>query len=121
MQIVEKIYNIAVNQNPEISLRYQRYRKRVSGIGRMGAWLYLIRLNMQYYVFKRKSPGSFIQDEFYENKKLNSKTSESAEQKRDTPQELVKKLVQYDVISFDVFDTLIFRPFSEPSDFLLKT
>lgn len=116
MQIVEKIYNIAVNQNPEISLRYQRYRKRVSGIGRMGAWLYLIRLNMQYYVFKRKSPGSFIQDEFYENKKLNSKTSESAEQKKDSPQELVKKLIQYDVISFDVFDTLVFRPFSEPGD-----
>lgn len=116
MQIVEKIYNIAVNQNPEISLRYQKYRKKVSGTGRMRAWLYLIRLNVQYHVFKRKSAGSFIQDEFYENKKLNSKTSESAEQKRDTPQELVKKLAQYDVISFDVFDTLVFRPFSEPGD-----
>ena len=25
-------------------------------------------------------------------------------------------LMQYDVISFDIFDTLIFRPFSEPTD-----
>ena len=75
MQIVEKIYNIAVNQSPEISLKYQRYRRKVSGAGRIRAWFYLIRLNIQYHVFKRKSAGCYIQDEFYENKKLNSKTS----------------------------------------------
>lgn len=116
MQIIEKVYNMAVNQNPEISLKYQRYRKRVSGAGRMNAWLYLIGLNIQYGVFKGKSTGSFLFDDFYENKKLNSKQSESAAQKINTPKELVQKLAQYDVISFDVFDTLVFRPFSEPGD-----
>lgn len=28
----------------------------------------------------------------------------------------VDKLKEYDVVSFDVFDTLIFRPFSVPTD-----
>lgn len=116
MQIIEKIYNVAVNQNPEIAFRYQRYRKKVSGKGRIRAWIYLIKLNIQYHVFKKNPAGSIGTDEFYENKKLNRKQSESVEQKRDTPKELVEKLVQYDVISFDVFDTLIFRPFSEPGD-----
>ncbi len=32
------------------------------------------------------------------------------------PADLVRKLMQYDVISFDVFDTLLFRPFGKPRD-----
>ena len=35
---------------------------------------------------------------------------------RKEPVELVKELSKYDIISFDVFDTLIFRPFSKPTD-----
>ena len=53
MQIIEKIYNVAVNQNPEIAFRYQRYRKKVSGKGRIRAWIYLIKLNIQYHVLRR--------------------------------------------------------------------
>ena len=30
------------------------------------------------------------------------------------PKELLNKLCEYDVVSFDVFDTLIFRPFTSP-------
>lgn len=33
-----------------------------------------------------------------------------------TPKEAAKQLSGYDVVSFDVFDTLIFRPFSEPAE-----
>ena len=36
--------------------------------------------------------------------------------KKERPKEIVQKLLKYDVISFDVFDTLILRPFSKPSD-----
>lgn len=35
---------------------------------------------------------------------------------RKSPEQLVKELMDYDIISFDVFDTLIFRPFGKPSD-----
>lgn len=116
MQVIEKIYNIAVNQTPEIALRYKRYRKKVSGAGRAKAWFYLIGLNLRYRFFKGKSAESFISDTFYENKKLSARGSESASKMLDTPKKLAQKLAEYDVISFDVFDTLIFRPFSEPGD-----
>jgi HAD superfamily hydrolase (TIGR01549 family) len=38
---------------------------------------------------------------------------------RPNPYRLVKKLLQYDVISFDIFDTLLFRPFIKPTDLFL--
>jgi hypothetical protein len=31
-----------------------------------------------------------------------------------SPEKLLDKLDKYDVISFDLFDTLIFRPFTSP-------
>ncbi len=36
--------------------------------------------------------------------------------KRKSPKELAEELKQFDVISFDVFDTLIFRPYCQPID-----
>lgn len=36
--------------------------------------------------------------------------------KRKSPEELVSELLKYDVISFDIFDTCIFRPFEKPID-----
>ena len=44
------------------------------------------------------------------------KESESSVVFRETPEDLAERLAKYDVISFDVFDTLIFRPVSQPSD-----
>lgn len=41
---------------------------------------------------------------------------ESSIFKRDSVDSLVSKLNKYDVISFDIFDTLIFRPFEKPTD-----
>jgi HAD superfamily hydrolase (TIGR01549 family) len=38
---------------------------------------------------------------------------------RPRPYHLVKKLLQYDVVSFDIFDTLILRPFLKPTDLFL--
>ena len=35
---------------------------------------------------------------------------------RKSPEELARELCEFDVVSFDVFDTLIFRPFAIPSD-----
>lgn len=48
------------------------------------------------------------------------KTSESEGHQKDagilSVEEFVRKIKDYDVISFDIFDTLIFRPFSSPTD-----
>ena len=37
-------------------------------------------------------------------------------EQRENIDELVKKLEKYDIISFDIFDTLILRPFKDPQD-----
>lgn len=44
---------------------------------------------------------------------------ESAVAKRRTVHFLAKELLSYDVISFDIFDTLIVRPFSKPRDLFM--
>lgn len=112
MQIIETIYGKTVNWNPDISRKYQQYRKKVHGVKRILAWGYLIRLNLQYRIFQ----GAGITGDFYEKKRLNAEMPESRLHILEKPEELAERLAEYDVISFDVFDTLVFRPFSLPSD-----
>lgn len=50
-----------------------------------------------------------------EGKKVLIGQSESALSLRETPQALVQRLETYDVVSFDLFDTLLLRPFDEPT------
>ncbi|MBP3506584.1 MAG: hypothetical protein J6K43_09315 [Lachnospiraceae bacterium] len=45
--------------------------------------------------------------------------SESKLYIRRSPHYACRNLVKYDIISFDIFDTLIFRPFSKPSDLFM--
>lgn len=51
---------------------------------------------------------------------IDDKTSESEGHQKDagilSVEDFVRKIKDYDVISFDIFDTLIFRPFSSPTD-----
>lgn len=58
--------------------------------------------------------------DIYEEKRLNVKESESESYHREYPKlsvdEYLKKIRDYDIISFDVFDTLIFRPMAQPTD-----
>ena len=112
MEIIETIYGKAVNRNPDISRKYQQYRKKVHGAKRILAWGYLIRLNLQHRIFQ----GAGITGDFYEKKRLNTEKPESRLYILEKPEELAERLSQYDVISFDVFDTLVLRPFSLPSD-----
>lgn len=114
MEIIEQIYQELVNKNPDISIRYHRYREHVHGVARVKAWGYLIKLNISYRLLKR--PISTREDLFYQEKQLHVKESESSAVFLETPEKLAEQLAEYDVISFDVFDTLIFRPVSKPSD-----
>ncbi|MGN1155068.1 MAG: HAD family hydrolase, partial [Agathobacter sp.] len=54
----------------------------------------------------------------YEEKRLIYDCSESQKcaETEVSVEAFVRRLSQYDVVSFDIFDTLIFRPFSEPTD-----
>ena len=44
---------------------------------------------------------------------------ESMKNKRVQPYDLAQRLLEYDVVSFDVFDTLVLRPFLKHSDLFL--
>lgn len=115
MNGIDRIYHLLVNQNADISRKYHRYRKKVHGTGRVKAWIYLIKLNIEYHLFGHLEHG-WGYDEFYSPKKLYIGGSESSLSVRESPDQFAEKLCSYDVISFDVFDTLILRPFEKPDD-----
>ena len=108
----EKLYNNLVNRNPIIFQKYKNYRRENLGVTRMKRWFYLLNLTLVYAVFKRKDHSN----DLLTNYGLYQEGVESKEAKREPLEKLVKKLDAYDVISFDVFDTLLFRPVNKPSD-----
>ena len=114
--MIEKIYIILVNSVPGIRDRYQRKRKDSKGIGRGWLWIYLLYLNFSYYVLRNKKLEYMEDYPYFEKKHLHEYEPESALAQHRTPEAFASELSGYDVVSFDVFDTLIFRPFSEPTD-----
>lgn len=84
------------------------------------SWIYLLWLNFTYYVLFCHFLGRKPEVEVYESRMLNIKMSESEAYLKANPNlsvdAYVDKLKDYDIISFDVFDTLIFRPFAQPTD-----
>lgn len=115
MRMNLKAYMLLVNRVPGIQERYKKYRERVKGPGRIKAWGYLLKLNIQYYLLGQrdlKNPLFLNPDK---GRKLCMTGSESASSYREAPESLAKKLSEYDVVSFDVFDTLILRCFDRPA------
>lgn len=120
MRVIKRIkdflYDLLVRRIPEIQRYYEgyvnsdkeRHKKR-----RGQSWAILLRCNFYYY-FLHQLPEAPIQKN--ENKKLYTLASESSISCRETPEKLAEKLRKYDVISFDIFDTLIYRPIAKPTD-----
>ena len=111
-----KIYTALVNRVPGICYRYHNVHDGASGIKQLLSWLYLIWLNFAYYILKFKWLEVTNASKTYENKKLSIELPESALFKHKSTEEMLEMLSSFDVISFDIFDTLIFRPFSAPTD-----
>lgn len=111
-----KIYNTLVNKHIGIRQRYHAMHDNSTGIKKAFSWLYLLWLNFAYYVLFQRGLANVQDIELYESKNLNTDGPESTPCALGTPDELLEKLSKYDVISFDIFDTLIFRPFSAPTD-----
>lgn len=107
------LYQLLVNRVPNIGEQYREMRKNYGGKkGRLLCWCALLFWNIRYYLLAGEN-GRFS-GRMYEKKKL--KLQESAHPGRIAKQELEKKIAASDVVSFDVFDTLIVRPFSDPTD-----
>ncbi len=114
------IYNILVNRHVGIQNRYHDMHDNATGVKKVFSWIYLLCLNIGYYIFFLRFLGDMPLPKIYENKNLLTKESESEHFLRLYPQintdKMVDKIKEYDVVSFDVFDTLIYRPFFDPVD-----
>jgi len=116
----QKIYQLLVNKHIGISYRYHKFHDGSAGVHRIASWIYLLWLNFAYSFLFFRFLGQKPETETYESRRLNIKMSESAAHRKENPLLLVDayidKLKDYDIISFDIFDTLIFRPFALPED-----
>ncbi|MCR5100028.1 MAG: hypothetical protein K6B41_01585, partial [Butyrivibrio sp.] len=115
-----KLYVFLVNRVPGIKQRYHKFHDGTVGITKVISWLYLILLNIGYYLLFLRFLGKESKIEYYEQKKIPIDISESEIDRSKnidlSVDAFVEKLKDYDVISFDVFDTLIFRPLTQPTD-----
>lgn len=113
-----EIYNFLVNKHAGISHRYHKVHDGATGIQKIASWAYLLWMNFAFYLLFCKFLGKVPDMEIYEKKRLPVKESESESYCRQclSVDAFVEKIKDYDVISFDIFDTLIFRPFSLPTD-----
>lgn len=115
MKIKLKIYQILVNRVPAIQRSYHAIRQqRKDRAGRLYAWIWLLGMNAASIFCRKRFERNYHYPD--EGKKIPAGKSESALSLREAPEEFAERLSQYDVISFDVFDTLVFRPFSNPTD-----
>ena len=120
MNIRQKAYAVLVNRHSGIAYRYHKVHDGSVGMQKFLSWLYLLWLNFAYYVLFCRFLGHKPSMDIYEEKRLNTKMSESRayhEANLDLSIDAyLEKLRNYDIISFDIFDTLIFRPLAQPVD-----
>lgn len=82
-------------------------------------WWLLLRLNWHYRVLRRTNPLTQIGIKNVEHRRGKLPYMDGAEstvQTRIAPIKLVISKLTYEVISFDIFDTLLLRPFAKPTD-----
>ena len=116
MTLRMSIYGTLVNRVPEIREKYHMVRDaQTASWQRPVAWLYLAALNAGWLLGKRQ-PRHKSGGEIRTARLLSAAPPESVSSVREAPEGLARRLMEYDVISFDVFDTLLFRPFSRPED-----
>lgn len=117
-----KLYDLVVERNSNIAREYNHYvdtHREEHEKQRWKHWWLLFRLNWHYRVLKKdkllitESESSIIQGQ---SRKPAINGPESKEIYRQPFFRFAMDLMEYDVISFDVFDTLLLRPFKTPQD-----
>ena len=107
----EKIYNHFVNKDPAIQRKYRDYKRANPRVSQWVAWLYLLKLHTG------DDKGESIKSASLEKESARfTRKRESLSTQRLSVEKLVNQLKAYDVISFDLFDTLILRPVEQPED-----
>lgn len=115
MSLRLKVYHILVNRIPAIQKEYHKIRLERPGMsGRIYAWYRLLWMNLCWLMGSRKLEKQIFYPDM--GKKANIDRRESEMLPRKTAEEMAEYLSQADIISFDLFDTLIFRPVCAPTD-----
>ncbi|HIW73097.1 MAG TPA: hypothetical protein H9684_02125 [Firmicutes bacterium] len=112
----ERLRRLLVDRVPGIRDRYEARRRADPAMGRPAAALVLLWLNIQYYLLFRRGLGRPLHPPMYEETPLYADGSESSLSRRESPEDFAARLAACGAVSFDVFDTLLFRPFSDPAD-----
>ena len=123
-KLYKRIYRYFAVKHPGIRREYGPYVKEHMEEHRNHPWKHrwmLIRLNWHYRVLGRKDTLYYDGTKHRKDAKLPYlEGPESEISKRRNPIHLARELISsYDVISFDIFDTLILRPFSKPADLFM--
>lgn len=82
-------------------------------------WWLLIRLNWHYRILRRTDVLCYTKPLMPKRRLPYLDGSESGISNRRKEIYVIKDLLKYDVVSFDIFDTLILRPFAEPADIFM--
>lgn len=110
MGIKLKLYNFLINRNRIVKHHYEHFvltHDNIHATAPFVSWGYAVWLNIKY-------PLLHIPDK--ELKYRQKAANESCSAFALTADETAKALCKADIVSFDVFDTLILRPFSAPAD-----
>lgn len=114
MSLKDKLYYLFVDRKPEIKRDYEGYVNRNIGIHhkhRLWSWIYLCSLHFVYWGKKKQH----VQP----RQGNNLDYPEIGIEPRMAVDELVAELETFDVISFDIFDTLILRGISDPQNLFI--
>lgn len=114
MSLRMKTYRYLVNRVPAIQKEYWKRRKlHTKPVERAGDWCVLLAMNLAWGIGCRWWAAD---EQDPDKNRVLPKVPESSLHKKECPEKFAKKLLEYDVISFDVFDTLLLRPFERPAD-----
>ena len=120
----EKIYHFLVIRQPGIRQRYHQFHDHAHGLKKVLSWFYLLWLNFAFYILQLRFLGKTKEMVVYEKKRLEWKQSESeiASKQIGTTEDFVEKLLGYDVISFDIFDTfsIFFIDFFDKKSIIIR-
>ena len=114
----DMLYHRIVNRIPGIRDRYRNFRSSPSGQSRARAWSYLAMLYARYYLLREKTLAE-PEDAGSDQGRMLPEKPESQigrEAQPGDPVRLAGEMQAYDVISFDVFDTLLLRKVKQPAD-----
>lgn len=119
-EIKGRVYRFLVDKNRYICQDYNWYVNSNMKEHRSKPWKHwwvMFRLNLHYRIFRSKKPyfNGVGPRSSAQNAPFNA-GPESGKRKWADAYHMAQSLLQYDVISFDIFDTLILRKLNNPTD-----